>query len=91
MTYTITFMSIAILTLLYGIYNSLRKIERLEDAYTSQRKFINDLTEVIAASSEKLKEIDDKGAFSSDDEIGCFFENVKTIQEELNTFNTNDN
>ncbi len=34
----------------------------------------------------KLKEIDQKGAFYADDEIGWFFEEVKKIQEALNEF-----
>ena len=86
-TYITIFLTIIVFISLYCIYNSLRKIERLEDAYASQLKFIIDLQEVIAASSIKLQEIDERGSFSSDDEIGWFFENVKTIQEELNNFN----
>ena len=36
--------------------------------------------------SDLLKEIDDKGTFYSDDQIGWFFKEVQKIQEALNEF-----
>ena len=38
---------------------------------------------------EKLEEIDGKGFFKSDDEIGWFFENIKYIQETLSQYKNN--
>ena len=40
----------------------------------------------LEASDEKLKKIDQKESFKSDDEVGFFFEQVKKIQEILNEF-----
>ena len=35
---------------------------------------------------QKLKKIDQRGAFKSDDEIGWFFNEVKIIQNDLSQF-----
>jgi hypothetical protein len=33
-----------------------------------------------------MNEVDAKGSFKSDDEVGFFFEQIKTIQTALNSF-----
>ena len=48
--------------------------------------FINKQSDAIAACDARLKQIDQKGTFYADDEIGWFFEEVKKIQEALNEF-----
>jgi hypothetical protein len=48
--------------------------------------FISKQSEAIAACDARLKNIDDKGIFYSDDEIGWFFKEIKKIQEALNEF-----
>jgi hypothetical protein len=64
----------------YVISNLLKKVEKLET-------FIAAISDNIQSANDRLKEIDEKGTFSSDDEIGWFFENIKEIQETLNGFN----
>jgi len=61
------------------IRNLIVKNERLED-------FISKQSEAINACDQRLKEIDDKGTFYSDDQIGWFFKEVQKIQEALNEF-----
>ena len=61
------------------IRNLIIKNERLED-------FISKKSEAINACDQRLKEIDDKGTFYSDDQIGWFFKEVQKIQEALNEF-----
>ena len=41
----------------------------------------------IRSLDKKLKEIDARGTFSSDDEVGFFFQSIKQLQETLNGFN----
>lgn len=91
---TIIVLSILILVLSYTTYNLLRKNEKLEDITNKQTEilagymtYLNKLSEIISHSDKKIKEIDIKGSFESDDEIGFFFETVKSIQEVLNHFN----
>ncbi len=83
---TTILLSTAILILLYISWNLLRKNERLEAIIEYQQLFMNNIDEAVRFSSEKLKEIDVKGAFKSDDEIGWFFKNVLYIQQVLDEF-----
>ena len=62
-----------------AIRNLIKKNEVMED-------FINKQSDAIAACDTRLKQIDQKGVFYADDEIGWFFEEVKKIQEALNEF-----
>ena len=62
-----------------AIRNLIKKNEMMED-------FINKQSDAIAACDTRLKQIDQKGVFYADDEIGWFFEEVKKIQEALNEF-----
>ena len=62
-----------------AIRNLIKKNEAMED-------FINKQSDEIAACDARLKQIDQKGVFYADDEIGWFFEEVKKIQDALNEF-----
>ena len=62
-----------------AIRNLIKKNEMMED-------FINKQSDAIAACDARLKQIDQKGTFYADDEIGWFFEEVKKIQDALNEF-----
>ena len=62
-----------------AIRNLIKKNEAMED-------FINKQSDAIAACDTRLKQIDQKGVFYADDEIGWFFGEVKKIQEALNEF-----
>ena len=62
-----------------AIRNLIKKNETMED-------FINKQSDAIAACDARLKQIDQKGVFYADDEIGWFFGEVKKIQEALNEF-----
>jgi hypothetical protein len=61
------------------VRNLLKKNEQLED-------FIAKQSEAINACDQRLKSLDDKNIFYSDDEIGWFFKEVQKIQEALNEF-----
>ena len=81
MGWTIATIILSIFTTAMGfsIRNLLIKNEKLED-------FISKQSDAINESDKRLKEIDRKNIFYSDDEIGWFFEEVKKIQEALNEF-----
>tara|TARA_R110000782_G_scaffold254639_1_gene343088 strand:+ start:41 stop:319 length:279 start_codon:yes stop_codon:yes gene_type:complete len=85
---------ITILILLVGIFgyttfNLLRKNEKAEDILFSQQEFIDKLTTQINYSEKKLEQIDNKGLFKSDDEIGWFFNEIKVLQNKLSQFKPN--
>ena len=85
-TIVIISLSILAVVLLYTTLNLLRKNERAEDIVVGYLIYLDQISKVIEASDEKLKKIDQKESFKSDDEIGFFFEQVKKIQEILNEF-----
>jgi len=72
-------LTIVITASFFIIRNLILRNERLED-------FIVKQSEAIEACDKRLKEIDDKGVFYADDQIGFFFKEVKKIQEALNEF-----
>ena len=71
----------------FTTFNLLRKNEAQEDILASYMTYLNKISDIIEVSNKKIKEIDSRGSFESDDEIGWFFKNIKMIQEVLNQFN----
>jgi hypothetical protein len=86
----ITFLIIAVIILGYTTYNLLRKNEKQEDVLAAYLLYMDNLSKIIEHSDKRLKKIDTKGTFESDDEIGWFFEQIKVIQERLNNFKLTD-
>lgn len=82
----ITLLSIALLIFFFTTLNLLRKNEKAEDIVVGYLTYLDQISRVIEASDEKLKKIDIKGSFASDDEVGFFFKQIKDIQDILNEF-----
>ena len=72
-------LTVVITASFFIIRNLILRNERLED-------FISKQSEAIEACDKRLKQIDDKGIFYADDQIGFFFKEVQKIQEALNEF-----
>ena len=72
-------LTITVTSLSFALFNLLKKNEALEDFIAKQSEAINEC-------DSRLKQIDDKGIFYADDEIGWFFKELKKIQEALNEF-----
>jgi len=70
----------------YTTINLLFKNEKAEDIIISQQKYISSISEIIKNSEKKIKEIDEKEVFKSDDEIGWFFNEIKKIQNILSQY-----
>ena len=58
------------------VYYSLRRITQYEE-------LILEIQQVIKFSTEKMKLVDSKGHYESDDETGFFFKQLKQIQLSL--------
>ena len=84
--YLIIALSILVVILLFTTINLLRKNERQEDILAGYLDYLDKISKVIEVSDKKLQEIDHKGTFKSDDEVGFFFKSVKQIQSILNDF-----
>jgi len=84
--YIIILLAVLVVVFLYTTINLLRKNETYEDLVESYRTFIIRFQQQVGESDKRLKEIDAKGTFSSDDEVGYFFTELKKIQESLTNF-----
>jgi hypothetical protein len=89
MIWAIIILSCLVVLLSYTTYNLLKKNEKAEDLLISYENYVNNLSSTLSKASNKLKEIDSKGLFDSDDEIGWFFKYVKEMQGDLDNFNPN--
>ena len=79
-------LGLVVVILGYTTFNLLKKNERQEDILSSYMIYLNKISEIIDMSDQKLKEVDARGHFQADDEVGFFFQSVKQIQEVLNNF-----
>jgi uncharacterized membrane protein YukC len=82
---------ISIVILLLGvagfiIWNLLTKVERQEDVIQSYQAYLTSVDTSIKIASKKLEDIDTRGMFSSDDEIGWYFTQIKDIQKILDEY-----
>ena len=82
-------LGVMVVILGYTTFNLLRKNERADDIIISQQKFINKVDEQVTFSEKRLEQIDVKGTFKSDDEIGWFFNEITVLQTGLSQFRTN--
>jgi len=71
-----------------GGYLLIRKNNKLESIVSEQQNYIDAISIIINDSNETIKQLDARGAFEADDEVGTFFRNLKEIQEVLNSFHT---
>ena len=59
------------------MFNLTRKVERLET-------WVEDYAQRIIDTQQVLKEIDSKGDFEADDEVGVIFQSIKETIDEIN-------
>ena len=74
-------LSLLVVILGYTTFNLLRKNERAEDIIVQYNEYIGEFNKQLEFTSDRLKKIDAKGSFESDDEIGWFFKQIKNLQE----------
>ena len=70
----------------YIINNLLVKVEKYEDITQDQVRYLQNISDTIGESKRHLQNLDDKGVFQSDDEVGEFFNQMKEVQEQLNDY-----
>tara|TARA_B100002051_G_C16447226_1_gene491910 strand:- start:145 stop:420 length:276 start_codon:yes stop_codon:yes gene_type:complete len=73
----------------YTTYNLLRKVENIEDVVIRYDNFISEFSKQLDNTDKRLNEIDEKGIFKSDDEIGWFFKQIKRLQSDVSRFKIN--
>ena len=75
-----------IVIFLYILRNLLVKVEKYEDTVVKLQGTLETIQNTILDSQKHLNSLDERGVFQSDDEVGYFFEQMKTVQNELNRF-----
>ena len=86
---TIIILSISVVVLGFTTWNLLRKTEKQEDIILQYDDYITEFNKQIELADDRLKKIDEKGTFKSDDEIGWFFKQIKVIQDGITRFKIN--
>lgn len=76
-------LGLIIIVLGFTTWNLLMKNEKAEDLINEQDKLINDLTSSVIKIDETITQLDSSGAFENDDEIGTFFEQIKSMRDTL--------
>jgi hypothetical protein len=94
MIITIIILSVTVVILGFTTFNLLKKVERYEDelskrqdAIISYQDYINGLGSIVEFINKRMKEVDAKGTFQSDDEVGFFFERLKMLNDMLRPYN----
>ena len=70
----------------YTTWNLHRKVARQEDIIESQVAYLRNVAYLINESKIYVEQLDEKGAFRSDDEVGVFFNFMKEIQDTINDY-----
>tara|TARA_B100001564_G_scaffold344016_1_gene341152 strand:- start:724 stop:1011 length:288 start_codon:yes stop_codon:yes gene_type:complete len=86
MVQTIIILSLTTLVFGFTTWNLLRKNEATEDVVEEQEQTISDFAKLVDDSMAKMKELDTKGAFESDDETGFVFKQLYSIIEKLESY-----
>jgi precorrin-6x reductase len=86
MLVAIIILSVLVVVFGFTTLNLLRKNEKQEDILAGYLNYLDQISRVIEVSDEKLKTIDSRGTFKSDDEVGFFFQSIKQLQGILNEF-----
>ena len=94
MIYIILILSLLVVVMGFTTFNLLRKVERYEDelnkrqdAIISYQEYINGLGSTVEFMNKRINEIDTKGTFKSDDEVGFFFDRLKILNDMLRPYN----
>lgn len=77
---------VLILGLGYICYNLNRKVIKQEEIIEYQVGYLRNVAYLISESKIYVEQLDEKGAFRSDDEVGVFFNFMKEIQETINAY-----
>ena len=76
---SLVFMVLLFVTSCYIIWNLTTKLEMLED-------WISDFIKTIEKVNYDLKQIDYKGYFEADDEVGVIFKEIQNTIKQLDNF-----
>lgn len=86
MIFLVIILSIFLCGLGYATYNLYRKYDELEKVAQENVDFILSIRSRVLSQQSYLKQLDRKGAFESDDEVGYFFKELKKIINDISFY-----
>jgi len=84
---TVCVLSVLVVILGFTTFNLLKKNEKQEDIVVGYMQYLDKFSRIIEASDTKLKEVDKRGIFEKDDDVGIIFSSILEVQKILNEFN----
>ena len=82
----IVILVILVLVFGYTTWNLHRKVTKQEDIMEYQVGYLRKVAYLISESKIYVEQLDEKGTFRSDDEVGVFFNFMKEIQDTINAY-----
>ena len=84
--YIIIILSLIVFGCGYVIWNLNSKVTTYEEEIEEYQMWIDSFTETVEDVDKKLKDIDSKGTFESDDEVGIFFTTLKILMGQITEY-----
>ena len=75
----ITILCIGLISLGFVVRNLLIKVEKYEEDILLKDEYIEKFKRSVEESYNRIKEMDSRGAFEADDEVGYFFKTLKDV------------
>jgi hypothetical protein len=85
-TIIISVLGCLVVILGFTTFNLLKKNEKQEDILAGYQNYLDSLSRIVEFADEKIKTIDSKGIFKTDDEVGFIYEEIKNLQKVLSNF-----
>lgn len=86
MVVAVILLAVLLAVAVYIIWNLNKKVQKAEDIIDSQVEYLRRVSLAIQESNVYINQLDEKGHFRADDEIGTFFDFLKEIQDIINSF-----
>ena len=86
MEIVVSILAVIILVLIYIVFNLNRKVIKQEGVLEYKVDYLRKVSYLISESKIYVEQLDESGAFRSDDEVGVFFNFMKEIQDTINDF-----
>lgn len=83
---TVIILSLLNIAAIIAIRNLMIKVEKYEDITVNQTEYLQNISDTIRDSQKHLKNLDEKGVFQGEDEVGYFFNQMMNVQKELDRY-----